>query len=135
MPIRDVTRQCISALLLYFDRPHGYYLHDPHARRRPAAAVVRRGWFDDGHPVDLWDFERWQMVDMNGVEQGLVVQNLHARHAGARAGRPSVLAAARAASRWAARRLERLGGTGPRGRRSASPSTACRRTRRSAPAS
>jgi hypothetical protein len=37
---------------------------------------VRDGWFDDGHPVDLWDFERWQMVDMNGVEQGLVVQNL-----------------------------------------------------------
>ena len=28
------------------------------------------------HPVDLWDFERWQMVDMNGVEQGLVIQNL-----------------------------------------------------------
>ena len=37
---------------------------------------MRDGWFDDGHPVDLWDFERWQMVDMNGVEQGLVVQSL-----------------------------------------------------------
>src|SRR6185295_13337394 len=29
MPVSDVTRQCISAMLLYFDRPHGYYLHDP----------------------------------------------------------------------------------------------------------
>ena len=28
MPIADVTRQCISAMLLYFDRPHGYYLKD-----------------------------------------------------------------------------------------------------------
>ena len=43
MPIADVTRQCISALLLYFDRPHGYYLRDPHARRRPLRPFV-----DDG---------------------------------------------------------------------------------------
>ena len=28
IPIADVTRQCISAMLLYFDRPHGYYLAD-----------------------------------------------------------------------------------------------------------
>src|ERR1700733_11280631 len=41
IPVSDVTRQCISAMLLYFDRPHGYYI-----------------------------------VDKNGVEQGLMVQNL-----------------------------------------------------------
>ena len=76
MPISDVTRQCISALLLYFDDPHRYYLHDPHTGADPLRPLVRDGWFDDGHPVDLWDFERWQMVDMNGVEQGLVVQSL-----------------------------------------------------------
>jgi hypothetical protein len=28
------------------------------------------------HPYDIADFERWQMVDMNGVEAGLVIQNL-----------------------------------------------------------
>ena len=76
MPISDVTRQCISALLLYFDEPHRYYLHDPHLGADPLRPLVRDGWFDAGHPVDLWDFERWQMVDMNGVEQGLVVQTL-----------------------------------------------------------
>lgn len=76
IPISDVTRQCISALLLYFDDPHRYYVHDPHLGADPLQPLVRDGWFDPGHPVDLWDFERWQMVDMNGVEQGLVVQNL-----------------------------------------------------------
>ncbi len=76
IPIADVTRQCISAMLLYFDAPHRYYLHDPHTRGDPLAPLVRAGWFDRSHPVDLWDFERWQMVDMNGVEAGLVVQNL-----------------------------------------------------------
>ncbi len=76
IPISDVTRQCINAMLLYFDAPHRYYIHDPHLGGDPLRELVRDGWFDDGHPVDLWDFERWQMVDMNGVEQGLVVQNL-----------------------------------------------------------
>jgi len=76
MPISDVTRQCISAMLLYFDRPHRYYIHDPHLDGDPLRPLARKGWFDDSHPVDLWDFERWQMVDMNGVEQGLMVQNL-----------------------------------------------------------
>jgi hypothetical protein len=28
IPVSDVTRQCISAMLLYFDRPHGYYIVD-----------------------------------------------------------------------------------------------------------
>lgn len=76
IPVSDVTRQCISALLLYFDEPHRYYLHDPHLGGDPLRPLVRDGWFKDDHPVDLWDFERWQMVDMNGVEQGLVVQSL-----------------------------------------------------------
>jgi len=76
IPVSDVTRQCISAMLLYFDRPHRYYIHDPRLGGDPLRPLVRDGWFDPGHPVDLWDFERWQMVDMNGVEQGLIVQNL-----------------------------------------------------------
>jgi hypothetical protein len=76
LPVSDVTRQCISALLLYFDEPHRYYLHDPHLGGDPLRPLVRDGWFDDEHAVDLWDFERWQMVDMNGVEQGLMVQSL-----------------------------------------------------------
>jgi hypothetical protein len=76
MPVSDVTRQCISALLLYFDRPHGYYIHDPQLGGDPLRPFVRSGLLTDEHPVDLWDFERWQMVDANGVEQGLVVGNL-----------------------------------------------------------
>jgi len=76
IPISDVTRQCISAMLLCFDDPHRYYIHDPHLSGDPLRPLVRDGWFQDSHPVDLWDFERWQMVDMNGVEAGLVVQNL-----------------------------------------------------------
>ena len=42
----------------------------------PLRPFVKSGLLDDTHPVDLWDFERWQMVDMNGVEEGLMVQNL-----------------------------------------------------------
>jgi hypothetical protein len=76
IPVSDVTRQCISAMLLYFDEPHRYYIHDPQLRGDPLRPLVRDGWLDDSHPVDLWDFERWQMVDMNGVEQGLIVQSL-----------------------------------------------------------
>ncbi len=76
MPVSDVTRQCISAMLLYFDDPHRYYISDPRLGADPLRPLVRDGWFDDSHPVDLWDFERWQMVDMNGVEQGLVIQSL-----------------------------------------------------------
>jgi len=76
IPISDVTRQCLSAMLLYFDDPHRYYIHDPHLGGDPLAPLVREGWFEATHPVDLWDFERWQMVDMNGVEAGLMVQNL-----------------------------------------------------------
>jgi hypothetical protein len=76
IPISDVTRQCIAAMLLYFDDPHRYYIHDPHLGGDPLRPLVRSGWFDASHPVDLWDFERWQMVDMNGVEQGLIVQSL-----------------------------------------------------------
>jgi len=76
IPISDVTRQCISAMLLYFDDPHRYYIHDPHLGGDPLRPLVRDGWFEVSHPVDLWDFERWQMVDMNGVEAGLVIQNL-----------------------------------------------------------
>lgn len=76
IPISDVTRQCITAMLLYFDEPHRYYIHDPRLGGDPLRPLVRDGWFEDSHAVDLWDFERWQMVDMNGVEQGLVIQNL-----------------------------------------------------------
>jgi hypothetical protein len=76
IPISDVTRQCINAMLLYFDRPHGYYVVDKRLGADPLAPFVRSGLLDPAHPVDLADFERWQMVDMNGVEQGLVVQNL-----------------------------------------------------------
>ncbi len=76
MPVSDVTRQCITAMLLYFDEPHRYYVHDPRLGGDPLRPLVRSGWFRAGHGVDLWDFERWQMVDMNGVEQGLMIQNL-----------------------------------------------------------
>lgn len=76
MPISDVTRQCISAMLLYFDRPHGYYIADPQLGNDPLREFARSGYLDASHPVDLWDFERWQMVDINGVEQGLIIQNL-----------------------------------------------------------
>jgi hypothetical protein len=76
IPIADVTRQCISAMLLYFDAPHRYYIHDPRLGGDPLHPLVRQGWFNRSHPVDLWDFERWQMVDMNGVEAGLMVANL-----------------------------------------------------------
>jgi hypothetical protein len=76
IPVSDVSRQCIAAMLLYFDDPHRYYIHDPHLGGDPLRPLVRAGWFDDSHRVDLWDFERWQMVDINGVEQGLIVQNL-----------------------------------------------------------
>jgi hypothetical protein len=63
-------------MLLYFDDPHRYYICDPHLDGDPLRPLVKEGWFDASHPVDLWDFERWQMVDMNGVEQGLIVQSL-----------------------------------------------------------
>jgi hypothetical protein len=76
IPISDVTRQCISAMLLYFDRPHGYYIIDKQLGADPLRPFVDSGLLDPVHPVDLWDFERWQMVDMNGVEEGLMVQNL-----------------------------------------------------------
>jgi hypothetical protein len=76
IPVSDVTRQCISAMLLYFDRPHGYYLVDKQLGNDPLRPFVRSGLLSPEHPVDLWDFERWQMVDMNGVEEGLVVENL-----------------------------------------------------------
>jgi len=76
IPIADLTRQCISALLLYFDRPHGYYLVDERLGAEPLRPFVESGLLDDTHPVDLADFERWQMVDANGVESGLVVANL-----------------------------------------------------------
>jgi hypothetical protein len=77
IPIADVTRQCISAMLLYFDRPHGYYLTDMRLGADPLAPYKKSGLFSaDAHPYDIADFERWQMVDMNGVEAGLVVQNL-----------------------------------------------------------
>lgn len=76
IPVSDVTRQCISAMLLYFDRPHGYYVVDKRLGKDPLKRFVRSGLLNPTHPVDLADFERWQMVDMNGVEQGLMVQNL-----------------------------------------------------------
>jgi len=76
IPVSDVTRQCISAMLLYFDRPHGYYVVDKQLGNDPLRPHVDSGLLDPAHPVDLWDFERWQMVDMNGVEEGLMIQNL-----------------------------------------------------------
>ncbi|MGO9904856.1 MAG: hypothetical protein ACLP4R_14300 [Solirubrobacteraceae bacterium] len=76
IPVSDVTRQCISAMLLYFDRPHGYYIVDKYLGNDPLRRFVESGLLDPAHLVDLGDFERWQMVDMNGVEQGLMVQNL-----------------------------------------------------------
>ncbi|MGA2010381.1 MAG: hypothetical protein ABSH51_07600 [Solirubrobacteraceae bacterium] len=76
IPVSDVTRQCITAMMLYFDEPHRYYIHDPRLGGDPLHPLVRSGWFHRSHPVDLWDFERWQMVDMNGVEQGLMIANL-----------------------------------------------------------
>src|SRR5947209_18103800 len=76
IPVSDVTRQCISAMLLYFDRPHGYYIVDKQLGNDPLRPFVDSGLLSPDHPVDLWDFERWQMVDMNGVEEGLMVQNL-----------------------------------------------------------
>jgi hypothetical protein len=77
IPIADVTRQCISAMLLYFDRPHGYYLTDMLLGNDPLRPFMDSGLFNKhAHPYDIADFERWQMVDMNGVEAGLVIQNL-----------------------------------------------------------
>ncbi len=76
IPVSDVTRQCISAMLLYFDRPHGYYVVDKQLGNDPLRPFVESGLLGSEHPVDLWDFERWQMVDMNGVEEGLMIQNL-----------------------------------------------------------
>jgi hypothetical protein len=77
IPIADVTRQCISAMLLYFDRPHGYYLADLQRGADPLQPFVAAGLFSkDAHHYDIADFERWQMVDMNGVESGLVIENL-----------------------------------------------------------
>jgi hypothetical protein len=76
IPVSDVTRQCISAMLLYFDRPHGYYIVDKQLGNDPLRPFVDSGLLDPAHPVDLWDFERWQMVDMNGVEEGLMIENL-----------------------------------------------------------
>lgn len=76
IPVSDVTRQCISAMLLYFDRPHGYYIVDRQLGNDPLRPYVDSGLLDPAHPVDLWDFERWQMVDMNGVEEGLMIENL-----------------------------------------------------------
>ncbi len=76
IPVSDVTRQCISAMLLYFDRPHGYYIVDKQLGNDPLRPFVKSGLLDPVHPVDLWDFERWQMVDMNGVEEGLMIENL-----------------------------------------------------------
>jgi hypothetical protein len=76
MPVSDVTRQCITALLLYFDAPHGVCLVDRARDAAPLREFVASGLLDPRHPVDLADFERWQMVDANGVEQGLVVQSL-----------------------------------------------------------
>jgi hypothetical protein len=76
IPVSDVTRQCISAMLLYFDRPHGYYVVDKQLDNDPLRPYVDSGLLDPAHPVDLSDFERWQMVDMNGVEEGLMIENL-----------------------------------------------------------
>ena len=76
MPVSDVTRQLISAMLLYFDRPHGVYLYDPALDGHPLRPWRDSGWLSAEHDVDIYDFERWQMVDANGVEQGLMVQNL-----------------------------------------------------------
>ncbi len=76
MPISDVTRQSITAMLLYFDKPHGYYLIDPHLEKDPLREFVDSGLLDPAHAVDFWEFERWQMVDANGTEQGLMVGNL-----------------------------------------------------------
>ena len=76
MPISDITRQMISAMLLYFDRPHGVYLYDPTLNGHPLKAWKDSGWLSPHHDVDFHDFERWQMVDTNGVEQGLMVQSL-----------------------------------------------------------
>ena len=76
IPIADMTRQCITAMLLYFDRPHGYYLVDRRLGGDPLRPFVTSGLLSDAHPVDLADFERWQMVDASGVESGLVVANL-----------------------------------------------------------
>ncbi len=78
IPIADMTRQCITAMLLYFDRPHGYYLVDRRLGGDPLRPFVASGLLSDAHPVDLADFERWQMVDASGVESGLVVANLAA---------------------------------------------------------
>jgi hypothetical protein len=89
MPITDITRQCISAMLLYFDAPHGYYLVDPHLNGDPLREYVKSGLLDPAHAVDFWEFERWQMVDANGVEQGLMVGNLmHATQAMGLGGHP-----------------------------------------------
>jgi hypothetical protein len=76
IPVADLTRQAISAMLLYFDDPHRYYIADKQLGGDPLRPLVRSGWFSANKVNDLWDFERWQMVDINGVEHGIVIQNL-----------------------------------------------------------
>lgn len=76
MPVSDITRQAITAMLLYFDQPHGVYIYDPQAGGDPLAKWVKSGWLRGEHPVELQLFEKWQMVDANGTEQGLIIQNL-----------------------------------------------------------
>ena len=43
MPVSDVTRQCITAMLLYFDRPHGYYIVDKRLGNDPLRPFVTSG--------------------------------------------------------------------------------------------
>ena len=124
IPVSDVTRQCISAMLLYFDRPHGYYIVDKQLGNDPLRPFVRSGLLGSEHPVDLADFERWQMVDMNGVEEGLVVQNLMIATQALGHRRASVLRRQGPRHLWAARSTgTRSAGRG-RADRSASRSTA-----------
>jgi hypothetical protein len=65
-----VTRQCISPCSSTSTGPHGYYIVDKQLGNDPLRPFVRSGLLGSEQPVDLADFERWQMVDMNGVEEG-----------------------------------------------------------------
>lgn len=115
MPISDVTRQAISAMLLYFDKPHGVYIHDPQLNGDPLREWVDNGWLRGEHPVDLWLFERWQMTDANGTEQGLMVQNLMlATHALGLGGHPFSGGKGRV-TMGGERFWHAMGGTGPCG--------------------
>ena len=76
IPVSDVTRSASRRCCCTSTGPTATTSSTSIWATIRCAPFVESGLLDPAHRVDLWDFERWQMVDMNGVEQGLMVQNL-----------------------------------------------------------